>query len=97
MLFAVPQRDSQQFSLLAADQDEVAPEAWLGLEDGEVPGGSTVVDIPAPDLSGATAPGTGEQPKPDDKEAAAKKPVPTREVTSNAASEILRKYMRRPR
>jgi len=69
----------------------------LGLEDGEVPGGSTVVDIPAPDLSGATAPGTGEQPKPDDKEAAAKKAVPTREDTSNAASEILRKYMRRPR
>lgn len=69
----------------------------LGLEDGDVPGGSTVVDVPTPDLSGATAAGTGEQPKPDDKEAAAKKATPTREDTSNAASEILRKYMRRPR
>lgn len=84
----------------APDEDEHDRLAamLLGLEDGDVPGGSTVVDMPTPDMSGAAAgaPG-GEQPKPDDKAAAAKKPTPSREDTSNAASEILRKYMRRPR
>jgi predicted component of type VI protein secretion system len=63
----------------------------LGLDDGEVPGGSTVVDVPLPAEVGAEGEAkTGEKP-------ADKKAMPTREDTSSAASEILRKYMRRPR
>lgn len=61
----------------------------LGLDDGEVPGGSTVVDVPLPaDIAGDGAK-TGDKPD--------KKAVISREDSSNAASEILRKYMRRPR
>lgn len=63
----------------------------LGLDDGEVPSGSTVVDAPLPpDVAAAGQPAGGEKP-------ADKKAVPTREDTSNAANDILRKYMRRPR
>jgi predicted component of type VI protein secretion system len=63
----------------------------LGLDDGpvEIPEGSTAVEIPAVDAGGAAAE-SGEKKD-------AKKQAPTREETSNAASEILRKYMRRPK
>jgi predicted component of type VI protein secretion system len=78
-----------------AEHDRLAA-MLLGLDDSEVPGGSTVVDVPIPaDLTAAGAAATDET-KAEDK-AAAKKAVPTREDTSNAASEILRKMMRRPR
>lgn len=61
----------------------------LGLaDDSEVPEGSTVVDVPA--IGAAAAEG-----KPDEKKDAKK--MPTKEDSSNAASEILRKYMRRPK
>jgi predicted component of type VI protein secretion system len=63
----------------------------LGLDDGEVPGGSTVVDVPVPTDVAATG-DSKDAAKPTDKKA-----VPSREDTSNAASDILRKYMRRPR
>lgn len=67
----------------------------LGLDD-EVLGGSTVVDMPAPPETAGAAAATGEQPKEGEKPAD-KKPVASREDTSSAANEILRKYMRRPR
>ena len=70
-----------------ADKDRLAA-MLLGLDDGDVPGGSTVVDVPIPaNVSGGTADN-----KPGDK-----KTIVSREDSSNAASEILRKYMRRPR
>lgn len=68
----------------------------LGLDDGEVPGGSTVIDMPAAAALKAeaeAAAATGGAAKPDPKKPAS----PSKEDTSNAASEILRKYMRRPR
>lgn len=75
-----------------AEHDRLAA-MLLGLDDGEIPGGSTVVDMPAaldPAVASAEGEKTGEKP-------ADKKAVPSREDTSSAASEILRKYMRRPR
>ena len=68
----------------------------LGMyEDGNssVPDGSTVMDIPSP-LAGET--GTAETPKAYDKDKN-KKPVQSREEMSNAANDLLRKYMRRPK
>jgi hypothetical protein len=67
------------------DQDRIAA-MLLGLGD-DVPGGSTVVDLPA-----IAEPGAAAEDKKD-----SKKSGPTQEETSNAASEILRKYMRRPK
>ena len=69
-----------------AENDRLAA-MLLGLDDGDVPGGSTVVDVPVP--ADVVAAGTD---KPPDKKA-----IVSREDSSNAASEILRKYMRRPR
>jgi len=66
------------------EQDRLAA-MLLGMDDEEVPGGSTVIDMPAVGL-------TGEPVKPDD----AKKPV-VKEDTSNMASDLLRRYMRRPK
>jgi pSer/pThr/pTyr-binding forkhead associated (FHA) protein len=66
------------------DNDRLAA-MLLGLDDEEVPGGNTVVDMPVIDLKEAEA-----------KAAAEKKPV-VKEDSSNAASELLRKYMRRPK
>jgi pSer/pThr/pTyr-binding forkhead associated (FHA) protein len=70
----------------------------LGLDDGdgpvEVPGGSTIAEMPAVDLGQPGAAQGGSAP---DEKKDAKKQTPTREDTSNAASEILRKYMRRPK
>lgn len=63
----------------------------LGLDDGEVPGGSTVIEMQAPVVADAATPAGAADPK---KPAA---PAATKEDTSNAASEILRRYMRRPR
>jgi pSer/pThr/pTyr-binding forkhead associated (FHA) protein len=76
------------------DHDKIAA-LLLGMaEDGnaEVPEGSTVMDMPSA-LAG-TAP--GEPAKPEEKKEP-KKEVLSREDMSNAASEILRKMMRRPR
>lgn len=61
----------------------------LGLDDGDVPDGSTIADVPLPS---ELAEGGDKANKPPDKKA-----IVSREDTSNAASDILRKYMRRPR
>jgi len=64
----------------------------LGMEeDGGVPDGSTVVELPAVDAQGNPIKPT--EAKPEDK----KKPVQTREEMSSAASDLLRKMMRRPK
>ena len=60
----------------------------LGLDDEEVPGGSTVVDIPV--VGAETTKETTAKPE-------EKKPAPVKEDTSTAASDLLRKYMRRPK
>ena len=72
-----------------AEQDRLAA-MLLGLDDGDVPGGSTVVDVPLPVEAGAEA-------KSGEKAPTDKKAIASREDTSSAASDILRKYMRRPR
>ena len=79
----------------SAEQDEHDRLAamLLGLDDGpEVPGGSTGVDMPADVLAGATGePGkAGEKP-------AEKKPDTSKQDTADAASDLLRRYMRRPK
>jgi predicted component of type VI protein secretion system len=68
------------------DENDRLAAMLLGLDDEEVPGGSTVVDMPIVDLLKEA----------EAKAAAEKKPV-TKEDSSNAASELLRKYMRRPK
>ncbi len=72
------------------DHDQIAA-MLLGMGDddapAEVPGGSTVMDLPSVDGQAQ-----GEA-KPEEK----KKNTPTQAETSAAASEILRRYMRRPR
>jgi predicted component of type VI protein secretion system len=76
------------------DQDDIAAMLLGMTDDGNdsVPGGSTVMDAPF-DMSS----GTGEKPavKPEEKKEE-KKPV-TREDTSNAARDLLSRYMRRPK
>ena len=76
-----------------ADHDKIAA-MLLGISDDDVPGGSTVVEMPAVN-AGAEGSASGEAPKEGEKKDPKK--VATREETSNAASEILRKYMRRPK
>jgi predicted component of type VI protein secretion system len=68
------------------DENDRLAAMLLGLDDGEVPGGSTVVDMPVVDLL-----------KEAEAKAAAEKKPATKEDSSNAASELLRKYMRRPK
>jgi pSer/pThr/pTyr-binding forkhead associated (FHA) protein len=74
-----------------ADHDKFAA-MLLGLEDdAPVPDGSTVIESPVVDAQGQPiAPA-----KADDK--SAKKPVQSREDMSNAASDLLRRMMRRPK
>lgn len=74
------------------DNDKIAA-MMLGLNDDDVPQGSTVFDMPAVDASGNPLPAPDA--KADEKKDSKK--VASREDTSNAASEILRKYMRRPK
>jgi len=77
-----------------ADHDKIAA-MLLGMdEDGPpVPDGSTVIDSPAVDLQGQPLAPTGA--KSDEK--GGKKPVQSREEMSNAASDLLRRMMRRPK
>jgi predicted component of type VI protein secretion system len=73
------------------DHDEQMAAMLLGMDEGgnaEVPDGSTVMEIPTPDQLKQ-----GDDSKGDD----AKKKVVSREEMTNAASEILRKMMRRPK
>ncbi len=73
-----------------ADQDRIAA-MMLGLTDDDVPEGGTIVDMPAVDEKGEPIAVKTEPEKKDPKK------IQSREDTSNAASEILRKYMRRPK
>lgn len=77
------------------DHDRIAA-MLLGMDDdgnGSVPDGSTVMDVPSP-LAGD---GTAETSKSGDKKDDKPKPAQTREEMSNAANDLLRKYMRRPK
>lgn len=77
-----------------ADEHDKIAAMLLGLgDDGDVPQGSTVMDIPTP-LAAAAAGEQGAKP-PDKKEA--KKETLSREDMSNAANDLLRKMMRRPK
>lgn len=83
-------------SVSEEDQDRIAA-MLLGMDDdgnSSVPDGSTVMDIPTPLAAGndpaASKPG-------DKKEDDKPKRAQTREEMSNAANDLLRKYMRRPR
>ena len=80
-------------NLTSNDEDDRMAAMLLGMADeGGVPEGSTVVELPAVDAQGKPLP-PGEA-KPDDK---GKKPVQSREEMSSAASDLLRKMMRRPK
>jgi pSer/pThr/pTyr-binding forkhead associated (FHA) protein len=80
-------------NLMTNEDDDKMAAMLLGMEDDKVPEGSTVVELPAVDAQGKPIPpGEG---KGDDK--SAKKPVQTREEMSSAASDLLRKMMRRPK
>jgi predicted component of type VI protein secretion system len=74
------------------DQDEIAAMLLGMTDDGNepVPGGSTVMDMPAELQKQAEAAAKPEEKK-DDKKA------PSREDTSSAARDLLSKYMRRPK
>ncbi|AWM40731.1 FHA domain protein [Gemmata obscuriglobus] len=78
-----------------SDEDDVAA-MLLGMDDegnGSVPDGSTVMEIPNP----LTA-GTGEPPKSNSGEKPGEpKKAQTREEMTNAANDLLRQYMRRPK
>jgi predicted component of type VI protein secretion system len=82
-------------SVTDEDHDRIAA-MLLGMDDdgnGSVPDGSTVMDIPTPLLSGTDETGKPGEKKEDDKP----KKAQTREEMSNAANDLLRKYMRRPK
>lgn len=79
------------------DHDKIAA-MLLGMdEDGtsDVPDGSTVMDLPVP--PGTAAPGTPQEQTAAGKSDEKPKKAQTREEMSNAASDLLRKYMRRPK
>lgn len=77
-----------------ADDDKMAA-MLLGMEDEGVPDGSTVIDAPAIDAQGQPiTPGSA---KPDDKNAKKPAVAQSREEMSSAASDLLRKMMRRPK
>ena len=92
---AEPKEPVPEAGAASVDQEEHDRLAamLLGLDDGEVPGGSTVIDMPAAAAIKAEADAAAGG-KPDPKKAAT---AQGKEDTSSAASEILRKYMRRPR
>jgi len=77
-----------------ADHDRIAA-MLLGMEDDSpsVPDGSTVTDAPALDAQGQ--PLKQSETKPEEK--GGRKPVQTREEMSSAASDLLRRMMRRPK
>ncbi|MBN9521654.1 FHA domain-containing protein [bacterium] len=82
-----PPKDAEQ-----EEHDRLAA-MLLGMDDdspAEVPGGTTVVDIPAEALAAGEAGKSGDK-------AGAKKPDEAKVDTANAASDLLRKYMRRPK
>lgn len=86
-------KEQKALSAASAEQDEHDRLAamLLGLDDGpEVPGGSTVVDMPAGALMGGDPAEAAAKP-------AEKKPDPSKQDSADAASDLLRRYMRRPK
>jgi predicted component of type VI protein secretion system len=77
--------DESIAAMLLSLQDDSSPDS--GGSPGEVPEGSTVMDLQAPPLPGEAAPA--------DKDKDKKKPIDGN--TSTAAKAILEKYMKRPR
>jgi len=80
----------------ADEEHDAAAAMLLGMseDDGEepkVPPGSTIMEMTS------VNPPAGGEGKPDEAKGEKKSSVPSREDTSSAASEILRRYMRRPR
>jgi predicted component of type VI protein secretion system len=75
-----------------ADHDSIAA-MLLDMDDGDVPEGSTVAEMPAVDLQGNPIPPPTEA-KSEEK---GEKKLISREDMSNAATEALRRIMRRPR
>jgi predicted component of type VI protein secretion system len=90
---AKPAQPAPSASESADDEQDRIAAMLLGMDEeggtGEVPDGSTVMELPAQPVQGEQ---TGA--KPDDK---GKKAIQSREDMSNAAQEILRKMMRRPK
>jgi predicted component of type VI protein secretion system len=76
--------DNDRFAAMLLDMDD---------NSGPVPDGSTVIDSPPVDAEGKPVAAAGA--KPDDK--GGKKPVQSREEMSSAASDLLRRMMRRPK
>jgi pSer/pThr/pTyr-binding forkhead associated (FHA) protein len=77
-------------NLTSNNDDDKMAAMLLNMEDEGVPDGSTVVDLPAVDAQGRPIPPPAEE-KP------VKKTAQTREEMSSAASDLLRKMMRRPK
>lgn len=73
------------------EEDDKMAAMLLGMDDESVPEGSTVVDFPAVDEKGNPLPAPT---KPEEKK---KVVAQTREEMSSAASDLLRKMMRRPK
>jgi predicted component of type VI protein secretion system len=76
-------------NLTVSEDDDKMAAMLLNMEDESIPDGSTVVELPAVDAQGKPIPPTEEKP--------VKKLAQTREEMSSAASDLLRKMMRRPK
>jgi pSer/pThr/pTyr-binding forkhead associated (FHA) protein len=93
---AKPAQPAPSASESADDEQDRIAAMLLGMDEeggtGEVPDGSTVMELPSQQPAGQGEQTAGAA-KPDDK---GKKAIQSREDMSNAAQEILRKMMRRP-
>ncbi len=80
------------------DEHDAMAAMLMGMDDepGEVPDGSTVMDMPNP-LQGMDEKGGSKQGTAEDKGKEGDKKTVSREDMTNAASELLRKMMRRPK
>jgi predicted component of type VI protein secretion system len=89
-----PELQSESLSLSSnltnSEEDDKMAAMLLNMEDEKVPDGSTVVELPAVDAQGKPIPPAGDK---------SEKPklAQTREEMSSAASDLLRKMMRRPK
>jgi predicted component of type VI protein secretion system len=80
---------SSSSNLATNEEDDQMAAMLLGMADEKVPDGSTVIELPSVDAQGKPIPPTEEKPK--------KVVAQTREEMSSAASDLLRKMMRRPK
>jgi pSer/pThr/pTyr-binding forkhead associated (FHA) protein len=81
---------SSSSNLTNSEDDDKMAAMLLNMEDEHVPDGSTVVELPAVDAEGKPLPPAEAKEPP-------KKLAQTREEMSTAASDLLRKMMRRPK